>query len=517
MDAKTVEIRLSAGELVALPADSLNVRSSAYSVFLLVCDKEETYTGFVTCTCCKKVIKHDLHLSGTTHLNRHASTHSKATMAQPTTTTSQSKITGFITNKKVISATDVAALRTSLAYFYAADLRPFSAVQGSGFQHLAQTLIGIGSKYGNISAKDILPSRTTVAEVCRAETEVARAELVKVINTYVKRYGIIGVTTDMWQEEYKKKNFVAVTVHMLQSDGMVTRVLTVYQFPFETQKTAENIRLSLNNMAELLSLSDMAVHFYFVTDQGSNIKAALSGKYQRLACACHCLSTALKHALPGGPGDQGNSEELKGLQQTVDEVKALVRYIKKSGLNATLKKSVVQENDTRWNSMLMMLESVIAQETQIKDALQRNGQGHRIEHIDFSLVKQFTAFLQPLKTATKLLEGDSYPTLQHIVLQREKLLQHARPQPLDSPLLTQLKCRLRDSLQTKFEVTGMHNLALFMHPAYKGLRRLSATDRDTVYSMARSYMEMLNNLDNAVVSPSTTATSTQTGSVVGTG
>ena len=59
MDAKTVEIKLQPGELAALPADSLNVRSSAYSVFLLVCDKEETYTGFVTCTCCKKIIKHD--------------------------------------------------------------------------------------------------------------------------------------------------------------------------------------------------------------------------------------------------------------------------------------------------------------------------------------------------------------------------------------------------------------------------------------------------------------------------
>ena len=60
MDAKTVEIKLQAGELVALLSDSLNVHSSAYSIFLLVCDKEDTYTGFVSCTCCKKIIKHDL-------------------------------------------------------------------------------------------------------------------------------------------------------------------------------------------------------------------------------------------------------------------------------------------------------------------------------------------------------------------------------------------------------------------------------------------------------------------------
>jgi len=76
----------------------------------------------------------------------------------------------------------------------------------------------------------------------------------------------------------------------------------------------------------------------------------------------------LKHTVPGGPGDKGNSEELQGLQQIIDKVKAVVRYVKKSGLNATLQKSLVQGNDTRWNSMLMMLENVIAQKKESKHA-----------------------------------------------------------------------------------------------------------------------------------------------------
>ena len=144
------------GELVQLDAETLKIRSSAYSMFRLICGKEETYTGFVSCTCCKKISKHDLHVSGTMHLNRHAGTHSKVSTLQQTPTKSQAKITGFVTSKKVLSQADVAALRTSSAYFCAADLRPFSAVQGSWFQHLAQTLIGIGSRYGNINVKDIL-------------------------------------------------------------------------------------------------------------------------------------------------------------------------------------------------------------------------------------------------------------------------------------------------------------------------------------------------------------------------
>ena len=59
MDVKTVEIKLQAGELITMETDSLHVLSSAYSIFRLVCDKAETYTGFLSCTCCKKIIKHD--------------------------------------------------------------------------------------------------------------------------------------------------------------------------------------------------------------------------------------------------------------------------------------------------------------------------------------------------------------------------------------------------------------------------------------------------------------------------
>ena len=149
--------------------------------------------------------------------------------------------------------------------------------------------------------------------------------------------------------------------------------------------------------------------------------------------------------------------------------------------------------------------------------MQIKREGHRIDTIDFSLLAQFTAFLKPLEIATKTLKGDSYLKLHYVVLQREQLLHHVRSQPLDSPLISELKCRLRESLVSKFEVTAMHNLAMFMHPAYKGLRRLSATDRGVVYNLARSYLDLLIKLDSTSPSTSTSATSTQAGSSVDAG
>ena len=170
---------------------------------------------------------------------------------------------------------------------------------------MAQLFIQIGAKYGNIRVEDVIPSRTAVSEFCKHEATVDRETFVNEVNAFIDRHGVLGVTTDMWQDSYKKKNYVAVTVHMIKNGTMLSRLLQVYQFPLDESKTAVNVRTSLQEMAKNLGIKDDITHFYFVTDEGSNIKAALNANYQRLACSCHCLATALKHTLPDGPGDKG--------------------------------------------------------------------------------------------------------------------------------------------------------------------------------------------------------------------
>lgn len=226
-----------------------------------------------------------------------------------------------------------------------------------------------------------------------------------------------------------------------------------------------------------------------------DIKTVLNSNYQRLACACHCLSTALKHTLPGGPGDKGESEELQALNDSIENVKALVRYVRKSGLHAQLSKTLVQENDTRWNSLLMMIESVVNGEEEVKELLSRNGQIHPTDGINFGLLRDLVAFLQPLKSATKALEGDSYPTIHKVVMWQNVLLQRCQTLPFDSQLITQLKARLKDSLHEKFPVTVTHKLALFLHPQYKSLRKLTIDDRQAVLQMARDYINVLKSND----------------------
>lgn len=222
--------KIQAGELTECEPAKLKLKSNVYSSFTLIFDKnKEVYQGYVRCkvSLCGKLVKHDLHKSGTSHLQKHIisapATHGKMKSAPAP----QQKMTGFITQRKMISDCDKAELRSAMSYYCSADLRPFFAIEGKGFEKIAQVFIQLGAKYGNIRAEDVIPSRTTVSEFCQAEATADRQMFVKDLNDFIVRHGMVGVTTDMWQDSFKKKSYVALTVHMIQYGRLISRLLQV--------------------------------------------------------------------------------------------------------------------------------------------------------------------------------------------------------------------------------------------------------------------------------------------------
>ena len=59
---------------------------------------------------------------------------------------------------KNISAAEKSEVVDVISNMCANDIHPFSIVDGPGFRKLAQKLISIGAKHGNISVDDVLPS-----------------------------------------------------------------------------------------------------------------------------------------------------------------------------------------------------------------------------------------------------------------------------------------------------------------------------------------------------------------------
>ena len=68
----------------------------------------------------------------------------------------QRKIIAFV-EKSTLPQQATQQLKNDLIKFVATDIRPFSAVAGSGFQSLCQTLVNLGARYGQFDVKEAIP------------------------------------------------------------------------------------------------------------------------------------------------------------------------------------------------------------------------------------------------------------------------------------------------------------------------------------------------------------------------
>ena len=92
-------------------------------------------------------------------------------------------------------------------------------------------------------------------------------------------------------------------------------------------------------------------------------------------------------------------------------------------LSNQLASTLKQSSDTKWNSVLHALSSVLEAKDKLWKLLSDGEPSKKFHDIDWSVVRTLIEFLQPFDDATKQLEGDRYPTL-HIVYQCFCKLKH---------------------------------------------------------------------------------------------
>ena len=104
------------------------------------------------------------------------------------------------------------------------------------------------------------------------------------------------------------------------------------------------------------------------------------------------IATAVRNILPLDEQkevsllDNDNDELLKAaVSYVVTACKSLVSYMKRSGLNNKLA-STQQANDTRWNSLLVMLESIMKVKGELKNLLESIHKQEKFEKIDLNMV-----------------------------------------------------------------------------------------------------------------------------------
>ena len=134
------------------------------------------------------------------------------------------------------------------------------------------------------------------------------------------------------------------------------------------------------------------------------------------------------------------------LVDMIDYFKELVAYLKRTGAIASLKHTVNQECEVRWNSKVTMLESIQKQYQDIRELLKSRDQEHRLDGIHQDQLTHFIDFLTLFKFAINELEGEHYPTIHMVLLQFFKLKKQLA--------LTSVKSRI-DLTEWEKDTTGL--------------------------------------------------------------
>ena len=317
----------------------------------------------------------------------------------------------------------------------------------------------------------------------------------------------------MWTD-IKVRHFISLTAHYVCDGNLKSQILSVHQFT-EDEKSGLNVRDNIESALINFGLEPQQIldNVYFVTDQGSNVKLALS-IYHRIPCSCHIIATVLRHTLqlqalsstvlPMNESDDTMSF-VRMLHRTIDAAKSLVAYFKKTGLNNKLSCSLKQCNATRWNSLLTLLQSLSKVYDEVKKVLHDANQENRLQNIDMIVVNALINFLMPFQDATLALESECHPTIHHVYQWNVKLKRSVQQSFIDPPFISFLKRRALCALNEKFLIFPIHKLALFLNPKFKSLRILSPSEKAEVHNLARSLISHLSDseaLPNASASNS---------------
>ena len=158
------------------------------------------------------------------------------------------------------------------------DLSPFEVVQKRGF-------VKFLLKNNVVKHEDELPDPTTVS---RSGLNTVYDETVSAVKALIKASPqTVGITTDMWTDNYKRRSYMTVTLHFCSPEytlhSMVLRTVV-----FTESHTGEHLKQALQKVLLEFGLETKTV--VYITDQGSNIvKACRLIGSERFGCAAHGL------------------------------------------------------------------------------------------------------------------------------------------------------------------------------------------------------------------------------------
>jgi hypothetical protein len=177
------------------------------------------------------------------------------------------------------------------------------------------------------------------------------------------------------------------------------------------------------------------------------------------------------------------SDESPFVYDTIDVLKELVTYMKQTKLNKQLKNKMKQDVATRFDGLLIMLQSVSAKRDESTELLEKREQEDCAEKIFEELLDELIRLLHYFKLVSKSLEPFNTPTLHLVNMWLAKLKAHLQLRnepvtvkgasdekmtiPANSEDIAPIKVCLLKHLEEKFFLKPLHTAVAYLDPLQK--------------------------------------------------
>ena len=200
----------------------------------------------------------------------------------------------------------------------------------------------------------------------------------------------------------------------------------------------------------------------FTTDNASDFSKAISdiGGYQRFGCAGHHLNLV---AQAGFKQVQAAATLVKRCKQVVEHIKSsgpatylLIEYQKEFEMPLL---KVLQQNNTRWWSILIMMERILLNFTQITLTLAENNKSVLILcPDDRQKMTAIVNLLTPFKECGEALSSEKDVTISLIVPYFKNLREHLSPNTQDLNIIKQMKSKMLEKLNSRYNDEQLKSL-----------------------------------------------------------
>lgn len=281
------------------------------------------------------------------------------------------------------------------------DLLPVSIIEDRGFQQFLKVL----------DPKYTPPSRRTIMRFHLPSLyESRKHDLMKTLESITW----CSFTTDLWTSR-TTNGYITITCHYITGDwDMESAVLETAHVP--EAHTGVNIADVLKKITDEWKISKK-IHCS-ITDGGSNIRNAVKlNHWNNLHCFAHLLNLIVTDSI----------SEVNEVMELISTVKRTVKFFKKS-TKASEKLSqiqgrlnlpdhkLIQQVETRWNSVFFMLERYLEQHEAVSTTLCLQNRSDLVVSTEKNpIMAAIIEILRPFEVVTRELSSEKYVSASKVI------------------------------------------------------------------------------------------------------